>query len=384
MIRVSTNLFDKDINAMSTLKNFGIRVKNAFHYKIGMRNKNLVAVFLGHPAHYHMFKNMVNELRQNGMDTIYIIKTKDILEQLVSASGEKYYVIRKRERKASGKISMMLSLICMDIRMFLLMITIRPKLLIGTYTPFISHISGVPCISVCEDDTDVVPFFARLSYPFCKIILSPSACNGGKWDKKMTKYEGYQKLAYLHPSQFSPDRSVLDKYSIGHKPYVLMRFSGLNAHHDNDINGMTDELALKIYDIMADKYELYISSERPISPYLEKFRLHINPQDIHHILAFSSLFIGDSQSMTVEAAMLGIPSFRFNDFAGKIGVLKELETKYGLTVGIDSRHPEILLQRISDLLNTDNFQQIYQERRKIMLNEKIDVTKFFVDQIIRL
>lgn len=81
--------------------------------------------------------------------------------------------------------------------------------------------------------------------------------------------------------------------------------------------------------------------------------------------------------MAVEAAMLGTPSIRFNDFAGKIGVLEELEKKYQLTIGIPSSDPERMYQTIKNLVSTDNLREIYQTRRQRMLEDKIDVATFF-------
>ena len=44
------------------------------------------------------------------------------------------------------------------------------------------------------------------------------------------------------------------------------------------------------------------------------------------------MFIGDSQTMTSEAAVLGVPSLRCNSFAGRISYINEQEFKYGLTL----------------------------------------------------
>ena len=88
--------------------------------------------------------------------------------------------------------------------------------------------------------------------------------------------------------------------------------------------------------------------------------------------------------MAVEAAMLGTPSIRFNDFAGKIGVLEELEKKYRLTIGIPSTKPEKLYQTVENMISTNNIRNIYQSRRQRMLEDKIDVATFFTDFIEKL
>jgi len=82
--------------------------------------------------------------------------------------------------------------------------------------------------------------------------------------------------------------------------------------------------------------------------------------------------------MTAEAAVLGIPSIRFNDFVGKLGYLEELEHKYKLTYGIKTSEPEKLFCTIDELLKIHDIKSEWQKRRMKMLSEKIDVTAFFV------
>lgn len=347
------------------------------------KRSNRIAIFLGHPAHFHMFKHTVAALEKKNIEVDYVIKCKDIVEDLVKMSGHEYYVVRKHERRASGKLALAISLIEMELRMIRYIIKRKPKLIIGTYAPVLSHLTRVPFIVCCEDDTAIIPRFAQTSYPYAKAILAPIYCDGGKWDTKMTKYAGFQKLAYLHPHYFTADRCVIDPY-LRHKehPYVLIRFAKLEAHHDEGIKGMTNQLALQLIHMLSGTYDIYISSERPLDISLEKYRLQINPMDIHHWLAYASIYIGDSQSMSVEAAMLGVPSVRFSDFAGRIGVLNTLETNYHLTIGIPTTNPQKLLDTVEKLTQTPNLKELYASRREKMLAEHIDVSQFFTDYII--
>lgn len=347
-----------------------------------MNKSKRIAIFLGHPAHYHMFKHVTAELEARGIEVDYLVKRKDILEDLVRRSGHKYYVVRSKERAAVGKIGLALALIGMELRVITYLLRRRPRLFIGTYAPILSHLTGIPMIICCEDDTSVVPRFARTSYPYATAILAPRYCDGGKWDHKMTKYAGFQKLAYLHPSRFSPNRDIISPY-LRHpdRPFVLMRFAKLQAHHDESIGGMSNQVALHLIEILSQKYDIYITAERPLNAKLEPYRLHINPLDIHHWLAYASIYIGDSQSMAVEASMLGTPAVRFSDFAQRIGVLNALEDRYHLTFGIPSTQPERLYSIVTQLVATPDLHEEYQRHREAMLNEQIDVTAFFVDEI---
>lgn len=345
-----------------------------------MTKSKRIAVFLGHPAHFHMFKYMVATLEQHGVEVDLLVKRKDMLEELVQRSGHRYFVVRRHERQAKGRVGLMLSLLAMECNVIGYIIRRRPRLLIGTYAPVLSHLTGVKMIVCCEDDTAVVPRFARTSYPFATAILAPRWCDGGKWDAKMVKYNGFQKLAYLHPSRFAPRREVVARH-LRHpdRPYVLLRFSKLQAHHDGGIGGITDEVAMHLIELLQPSCDIYITAERPIAPDLEPYRLAINPLEIHHWLAFAHMYIGDSQSMAVEAAMLGTPSVRFSDFVQKIGVLNALEERYHLTIGIPASSPERLYDAVNGLLQDASLEATFQERRQAMLGEQIDVAGFFTD-----
>lgn len=334
---------------------------------------------LGHPAHFHLFKNTIADLQRDGHETYILIRKKDILEDLLKESGMPYVNILPSGKKSA--ITLMLRLW----RVFWYTITHRVDILVGS-TPEVAQVAWLlhrRSVIMAEDDASIVPQFIKAVKPFVDNYLSPISCNNGVLEPATTHYEGFHKLAYLHPNRFSPDPSIVDKYFPHDEPYFLLRFAQLNAYHDLSANahGITDKIALRLIEILSPHGKIYITSERELSPELERYRLSINPLDIHHIMAFATLYIGDSQSMAVEAAMLGTPSIRFNDFAGKIGVLEELEKKYQLTIGIPSDEPLRLYKTVEELVSNNNLRGIYHDRRDKMLEEKIDVTTFFTQFI---
>ena len=124
-------------------------------------------------------------------------------------------------------------------------------------------------------------------------------------------------------------------------------------------------------------YRTVISSEKELDEEFMEYKLDIDIVNIHHVMFFSSMLIGDSQSMAVEAAMLGVPSIRFSDFAGKISVLEELEHKYQLTYGIKTEQQDKFYEKVNELLMMENLREEFQARRQKMLADKIDVAAFF-------
>ena len=102
---------------------------------------------------------------------------------------------------------------------------------------------------------------------------------------------------------------------------------------------------------------------------------------MHHVMAFASLYIGDSQTMAAEAGVLGVPCVRFNDFVGRIGYLRELEDTYHLGFGIKASSPgsvDAFCARVSELvaLPATERKATFAARREKMLSDKVDCAKF--------
>ena len=163
---------------------------------------------------------------------------------------------------------------------------------------------------------------------------------------------------------------------------------GDRLRHDSGIKGINTEIAQRLVDILKPHGRIYITSERPLEPQFEQYRIKINPLDMHHVMAFASLYIGDSQTMAAEAGVLGVPFVRFNDFVGRIGYLRELEDVYELGYGIKASADgsvEVLCARVQELVAFPAAKRkaIFEARRQKMLSEKIDCAKFltwFIEQ----
>ena len=93
------------------------------------------------------------------------------------------------------------------------------------------------------------------------------------------------------------------------------------------------------------------------------------------------MVIGDSQTMSAEAGVLGTPFTRYNDFVGKIGYLRELEEVYKLGFGITPDYPEKLLVKAEELASGSDIKSVFQKRREKMLTEKIDVADFLYEVV---
>jgi predicted glycosyltransferase len=334
-------------------------------------------IYLGHPAHFHLFKESIKNLQAQSHKVIIVIKSKDVLEKLLIDSNLPYINIAPKLKK-NGKLALYVSLLKRIITLTKIILKYKPHKLIGSAAELtiIGKLFKIPSYVFFEDDFEVVPKFAKIAGPLATYLICPNCCSAWKWNYKKIGYNSYHELAYLHPNHFIPDSTKIDKIFDLSKRNFILRFAQLTAYHDVGKSGINTDIAQQLIDTLLPYGNIYITSERPLEPQFEKYRIQISPLDIHHALYFADLYIGDSQTMTAEASVLGTPAIRFNDFVGELSYLEELENKFELTIGIKANNPEMLLKTTKELMNTENLKQIWALRKENMLSKTIDLSEF--------
>jgi predicted glycosyltransferase len=336
-----------------------------------------ILFYFSHPAQFHFSKVAIEELRNRKHVVDLIAKTKDVLTQLLDEKGWKYINIQNKVRKQT-RFAILSSLLKRDVKLFQICRKNKYDLLIGTDASIahIGYILNIPTITILEDDYRVIKSLAKLTFPFTKHILVPNVCDVGDWGNKKIGYDGYMKLAYLHPNVFSGKNYFKDKST--KIPYYLIRLSNLHAHHDFGIKGISYNQLDYLISQLEKKGHVFLSSEKKLPHKYLKYKLDIPASRIHHFLSETDLLICDSQSMAVEAAMLGTPNVRISSFSGKISVLEELENVYELTYGFSPEDIILAFKKIDQLLKFPNLKQDFMYRRNKMLEEKIDVSQFLI------
>ena len=71
-----------------------------------------VGLFVGHPAHYHYLKFVAKNLAERGHNVHFVVKKKDILEDLMKEAGLDYTLIR--ENRGDSKLSLINSVLQME------------------------------------------------------------------------------------------------------------------------------------------------------------------------------------------------------------------------------------------------------------------------------
>lgn len=332
-----------------------------------------ILVYLGHPAHFHLFKNTIRELEKQNVRSVITIKSKDVLETLLRDSNFEYINVSPNAKGGSMK--------AFAARLLSLSRIVRktkPKMLIGSAAELgiLGKAFGIPSYIFFEDDFEAVKRFAKIAGPTATKLVCPNCCSAWKWGHKKIGYNSYHELAYLHPNHFTPDREKVEHIFPADTKNFILRFAQLTAYHDVGKSGITTETAQKLIDILAPHGRIHITSERELEPQFERYRIAIPALDIHHALAFADMYIGDSQTMTAEAAVLGTPALRYNDFVGELSYLEELEHKYELTFGFKTSQADTLLAKTRELLSIPSLHSEWQKRRQEMLSENIDMSLF--------
>jgi len=337
-----------------------------------------ILVDVGHPAHVHLFKNAISLWRERGHDVAIAARDKEMVVQLLDSYGLEYNVA---SRAKSGKLGLLIELLVHDVEVFRLARKHRSDVLVGTSVAaaHVSRVMKARSVLFTEDDADIYPAFTRLACPFADYVVTPQCVRGG-YGNKHVKHNSLHELAYLHPKFYAPDPHVLEKLGVMEdEPFFLLRFVSFSASHDAGQHGISSEVKRKLVAMLSKRGRVFISSEGMLPADLAPYVIRIPPEQIHDVLFFASMLIGDSQTMAVEASVLGTPAVRCNTFAGRCSILEELERIYGLTHAFLPTEEHMMMAKIEELVSDPGTKEEWATKRQRLLDEKCDLTTWMVE-----
>jgi len=333
---------------------------------------------IGHPAHVHLFKNVIKTLKANGHIVYITIKDDSNIKQLLEFERLNYIILGT---KGKGLFQKVFKQIYFTFSVLILFWKYKIDIAVGVSISIAqaSLFSRTKAIVFDDDDMSATPAFAALSHSFAAHVVSPAILSKERNRKKDIFHKAYHELAYLHPHYFTADKRIISAQNINpHEFFSIIRFSALKAHHDINEQGIGKELATQIISLLEKKGKVFITSEKELPAAFQKYRLPIAAHQFHDLLAYASILVCDSQTVASEAAVLGVPSVRINSFVGRISYLEELEHQYQLTFGFKPHQFEQAYQKIQEIINQNNLKEVFQKRRQRMLSEKIDLTAFML------
>jgi predicted glycosyltransferase len=335
-----------------------------------------IFIDMGHPAHVHVFKHFIWEMKKQGHQIKVTARDKDVTLQLLDAYHISFDCVGTMKK---GKINLLLEWIYRDLKILIIARKFQPDILIGVLNPAIAHaakIVGKKCIIFTDSEPEAIkyPLLDLITIPFADVILTlSSVCHD--YGKKEVRVNSYKELAYLHPRWFTPNPSILARlHLMDGEDFVLLRFIAWGSYHDVDRQGFDTKTKQELIKRIEPYARVFISSESPLPAEFERYYLPIPPEQIHDFLSCAKLLISESQTMTTEAAVLGTPAIRFNSFVGDrdMGNFRELEEKYKLIFNF--KDADQMIEKAVELIKRPDLKLIWAERREKLLDEKTELT----------
>lgn len=334
---------------------------------------------VSHPAHVHLFRHAIQELQNTNVETAVTSRKKDITIELLDSYDIDHTPLSK---KGKTKPELVTEWAVREIRMIRKAVSFNPDVIVSRLNPPAAHASiAARCPSIVFDDSEKARFAARITHPFADIICTPANFDRNL-GKKQIRYDGFHELAYLHPARFEPDPDPLREHGIEpNSHYAVLRFVSWGAHHDVNQRGFSADGKRNLVQTLAEHGDVYITTEAELPPEFEKFRLPVPPELIHQLLYHANIYVGDSQTMATEAAVLGTPAVRSNSFVGEqdMSNFVRLENEFGLMHSTADESEALKI--VEDMLNTTRLQEQWDERRQRLIDDSIDVTAYILDVI---
>ena len=341
-----------------------------------------ILVDIGHPAHVHLFYPLSKELSERGHRLFYSVRDIPVAIRLMEHYGMVPYL--NLGRKHDNLIGKAQSVLHQDIQLlkFVRKHHVDIGISSGIVLGHVSRFSRMKAFMFDDDDDAAEPQIVKYGHPLTDVVFTPDCIH--RMTKQAVYYAGTHELAYLHPKRFTPDPSVLQRAGIQKgERFFIMRFVALKGHHDVGQQGLTMDQKKALVALLKTHGRVIITSERTIEPEFEQYRLPVPPEEIHSLMAYSAMFLGDSQTMTSEAAVLGVPALKCNTFAGRLSVPNMLENKYGLCYAYQPQQFDEMYHHIEQLLAKDpeELRNEWHAKQQRMIDDMIDPTDFFVNYI---
>jgi hypothetical protein len=331
-----------------------------------------------HPAHVHFFRHIVRGLEAHGHETRILAREKDVTTKLLDRLGMPYESVgRSGHRSMFGQAR---ELLRRDMALIRVARSFGANVIV-TRNPAgaqAGRVLGIPSVFDTDDGRAAGVHF-KAAAPFASVITTPD-CFDEDYGPKHVKYRGYKQGAYLHPNHFTPDSQVLADLGVAQgERFFMVRFVAMDASHDLHEGGMPTEAKRAVVERLRAHGRVFVSSETTLPDDMQALKYPLEPDRLHDALAFADLFVGDSQTMAAEAAVLGTPSLRVSSWTGRLPHLLELEKRYGLTYAYRPENSADMLAHLDRLLAEDSVRQSLAAGHRRLLNEKIDVAQWYVE-----
>lgn len=335
-----------------------------------------VLVDIGHPAHVHLFKHIIWGIEELGGHVCITTRKKDVATALLDACGFEYQVIGHYPTSI-GKV---LSFLTTNRKLLKIAHSFNPHLFISVGSIHAAQVAWIlNRIYVSFEDTENNKFQQTLYKHFATRIYTPSAFRL-HLGRNQVFYEGYHELSYLSPKYFTPNPAVLPHYGLSpDDPFFIMRLVSWSATHDRGQKGMID--IDRIIKHLEQFGRVFVSAETEAKLKRIEKSAEISPKDMHDMLSFASLYIGEGATMASESATLGTPAIYVNSQrCGTLDAEKQAGLLYHVVPSKDA------INKVSRIIDEvmERPPQYFKKKSLEFIDGKIDVVDTIIKELLDL
>jgi predicted glycosyltransferase len=339
---------------------------------------------LSHPAHVHQFVPLAHELTGRGHRIRLVGRDKDVTRDLLKSSGLPFEVpdapAGPRGRVRDGR-----ELVTRVRALRRIVRAWRPDVLLTRNPSGVLATFGTLTRSVFDtDDGRQAGAHYWLARPIANLITS-SVHDPESHGRHHRRYPSFKALAYLHPDRYAPDPAARDRYGVPEGPLFVLRFSAHDASHDRRVTGISEEMQQQLERLLESHGSVLLAREgEPTVLLTTGARRTVPPQAFLDLLAQADLCVGDSQSVAIEAALLGVPAIRLSGFTGRNFSLQVLEERYGLVSNfLPGDEPQLLALVVATLTDLHERRRAARAARDRLLDDAVDLTGWYLRLIDR-
>jgi len=321
---------------------------------------------LGHPAHINLYKNFIKKLDAENIQRIVSVLDRGKVVKIAKKelAGKKIYI--------SGKHRGTLLSIIFEANLLkflkLLWIILKERPTIGFGTGYLlggaMFLFNKKCY-LFEDDPERKWVVFLEKHVSTQVYFPPIISDKG--EKKISIFRGLKEWAYLSPTYFTPNPSVLESYGLVQKNYVFIR-----EVSSGSVNymGQSEGLILSVSHTFRKDLAVVLSLENKElkSRYPEHWIILEEPvMDIHSLIYYSRVLVSSGDSMAREGAMLGVPSIYCGYRTMKANEIME---KYSMLFHVDYK---LIARTLNDLFAQNEYLNNQDSFRDNLKNEWVDL-----------
>ncbi len=327
-------------------------------------------------AHVQFYKQIARNLQRDGHEILFTAREKDITIDLLEKLNLPYQCLSKR---GEGMFGMAAELLGRQYRLFKLTGQWKPDVVVAKNAgPAIGPVSFLRRIPyVVLEDTEHAKLQRAIGLPFADAIVTG---DGYLHDhgKRQHKYRGVWPQAYLAPKYFTPSKEPLKKAGLNpDEPYIVLRTVAWEAAHDAGHQGVPRRELEEAVARLEQYGRVLISAERGLPASLAAYANPVAVEDVHHLLAFATLYMGEGGSMAAEAAVLGTPGI-FTSVL-ECGYLLALEKEYEMVYNTLTLTEGVAIAE--KLLARPDLKQQWQQKQQNLIAQTDDLCEFMIETI---